>query len=126
MNKAISQKDLKNQRGRKVSQDTFLPVCSAAVDTVLKIAILGLVLLFVLYPMLCILHRSLEGDGGFTLANYIDVWTNYRQNFINSIVVGVSTALSTPNIISMASTSNTIAPATANEEISTLNKESNP
>ena len=93
MNKAISQKDLKNQRGRKVSQDTFLPVCSAAVDTVLKIAILGLVLLFVLYPMLCILHRSLEGDGGFTLANYIDVWTNYRQNFINSIVVGVSTAL---------------------------------
>ena len=34
--------------------------------------------------------------------------------------------ISTPNIISMASTSNTIAPATANEEISTLNKESNP
>ena len=79
MNKEVSQKFLNNRAGRKVSQDTFLPVCSAALDTVLKIGILGLVLLFVLYPMLCILYRSLQGDADLLSANYIVVCVNYRQ-----------------------------------------------
>ena len=79
--------------GRKASKDTFLPVFSRTVDGTLRVVVLALILLFILFPMVCIALRSFAGPEGPTLGNYAEVFTKYRQNFVNSIVVGVATAI---------------------------------
>ncbi|MGM9662446.1 MAG: ABC transporter permease [Oscillospiraceae bacterium] len=55
--------------------------------------LLGSLCVFVLYPILCIFLRSFQGEDGFTLSFYRDVWRQYRGSLWNSIFVGVCTAL---------------------------------
>lgn len=67
---------------------------SGILDKVILLLLLGSVCLFVLWPMACILLRSLgDGEGGFTLAAYAEVWSRYRENLWNSVFVGVLSAL---------------------------------
>ena len=64
-------------------------------DRLILLLLLGAVCLFILWPMLCILLRSLgDGEGGFSLAAYAEVWQRYRGNLWNSIFVGVLSSLS--------------------------------
>lgn len=63
-------------------------------DRLILLLLLGAVCLFILWPMLCILLRSLgDGEGGFSLAAYAEVWQRYRGNLWNSIFVGVLSSL---------------------------------
>lgn len=63
-------------------------------DRLILLLLLGAVCLFILWPMLCILLRSLgDGEGGFSLAAYTEVWQRYRGNLWNSIFVGVLSSL---------------------------------
>ena len=94
MNKVVKEHNSLNMNnGRKASKDTFLPVFSRTVDGTLRVVVLALILLFILFPMVCIALRSFAGPEGLTLGNYVEVFTKYRQNFVNSVVVGVATAI---------------------------------
>lgn len=94
MNKVVKEHNSLNMNnGGKASKDTFLPVFSRTVDGTLRVVVLALILLFILFPMVCIALRSFAGPEGPTLGNYVEVFTKYRQNFVNSIVVGVATAI---------------------------------
>lgn len=63
-------------------------------DRLILLLLLGAVCLFVLWPVLCILLRSLgDGEGGFSLAAYAEVWQRYRGNLWNSVFVGVLSSL---------------------------------
>lgn len=67
---------------------------NGVLDKVILLLLLGSICLFVLWPMLCILLRSLgDGEGGLTLAAYAEVWNCYRENLWNSVFVGVLSAL---------------------------------
>lgn len=67
---------------------------NGVLDKVILLLLLGSICLFVLWPMLCILLRSLgDGEGGLTLAAYAEVWSRYRENLWNSVFVGVLSAL---------------------------------
>lgn len=63
-------------------------------DRLILLLLLGAVCLFVMWPVLCILLRSLgDGEGGFSLAAYAEVWQRYRGNLWNSVFVGVLSSL---------------------------------
>lgn len=67
---------------------------SSILDKAILLLLLGAICLFVLWPVACILLRSLgDGEGGFTLAAYAEVWSRYRENLWNSVFVGVLSAL---------------------------------
>lgn len=84
---------VKNETARKVSSDTFFRVFTASTEKILKIAVLFFILLFILYPMVCIFIRSLSTDSGVGFANYVEVFLKYKENFVNSITVGIATAV---------------------------------
>ena len=84
---------VKNETARKVSSDTFFRVFSVSVEKLLKLTVLALILLFILYPMICIFMRSLYVENGIGFSNYAEVFFKYKENFLNSITVGISTAL---------------------------------
>ena len=67
---------------------------SSILDKGILLLLLGAICLFVLWPVACILLRSLgDGEGGLTLAAYAEVWSRYRENLWNSVFVGVLSAL---------------------------------
>lgn len=67
---------------------------SGILDKAILLLLLGAICLFVLWPVACILLRSLgDGEGGFTLAAYAEVWSRYRENLWNSVFVGILSAL---------------------------------
>lgn len=67
---------------------------SSILDKAILLLLLGAICLFVLWPVACILLRSLgDGEGGFTLAAYAEVWSRYRENLWNSVFVGILSAL---------------------------------
>ena len=67
---------------------------SSILDKAILLLLLGAICLFVLWPVACILMRSLgDGEGGFTLAAYAEVWSRYRENLWNSVFVGILSAL---------------------------------
>ena len=77
----------------RASKDALFRICSQGADKLLLLGLLGSVCLFVLYPILCILLRSLQGGEGLSLAAYETVWSQYRVNLWNSVFVGVLTAV---------------------------------
>lgn len=77
---------------KRASKDALFRICGQGADKLLLLGLLGSVCLFVLYPMVCILLRSLQGDEGISLTAYQMVWNQYRTNLWNSIFVGVLTA----------------------------------
>lgn len=63
-------------------------------DRLLIFLLIGSVFLFILYPMIQLILRSLqETDGGYGFSNYQRVWARYRPSLWNSIWVGLATAI---------------------------------
>ena len=58
-------------------------------------ALVASVLVFVLYPFMCMLVRSFHIDGLFCFDNYANVITTYKQQMLNSIYVGVIVSIFT-------------------------------
>lgn len=82
---------------KRVSFDILFPAVRRLIDQLMVLALLGSVCLFVLYPMVCILLRSLSsGAGGLTLDSYVQVWSQYQTSLRNSVFTALCTsALST-------------------------------
>lgn len=82
---------------KRVSFDILFPAVRRLIDRLMVLALLGSVCLFVLYPMVCILLRSLSsGAGGLTLDSYVQVWSQYQTSLCNSVFTALCTsALST-------------------------------
>ena len=82
---------------KRVSFDILFPAVRRLIDRLMVLALPGSVGLFVLYPMVCILLRSLSsGAGGLTLDSYVQVWSQYQTSLRNSVFTALCTsALST-------------------------------
>lgn len=80
-------------RGKEASLDASFPAVRRAADRLLLLVLLASICLFVLYPMVCILLRSLRGEEGVTLGQYAAVWGQYRGALCNSVFTAVCTAL---------------------------------
>jgi len=82
---------------KRVSFDILFPAVRRLIDRLMVLALLGSVCLFVLYPMVCILLRSLSsGAGGLSLDSYVQVWSQYQTSLRNSVFTALCTsALST-------------------------------
>ncbi|WP_253290765.1 iron ABC transporter permease [Pseudoflavonifractor sp. MSJ-37] len=82
-------------RGKRVSSKEALFRIGEGVDKLVLLFLLGSVCLFVLWPMTCILLRSLHlsGGDGFTLSSYVQVWTKYQSALRNSLFIGIVSAL---------------------------------
>lgn len=95
MNKGGSQH--RTAMEKRVSFDILFPAVRRLIDRLMVLALLGSVCLFVLYPMVCILLRSLSsGAGGLTLDSYVQVWSQYQTSLRNSVFTALCTsALST-------------------------------
>ena len=95
MNKGGSQH--RTAMEKRVSFDILFPAVRRLIDQLMVLALLGSVCLFVLYPMVCILLRSLSsGAGGLTLDSYVQVWSQYQTSLRNSVFTALCTsALST-------------------------------
>ena len=87
-----------------MSADTLFPAVRRVADRLLILALLGSICLFILYPMVCILLRSLgDGAGGLTLSTYGQVWRQYRTSLYNSVfTAGCTAVLSTVFSVSSA------------------------
>lgn len=81
---------------KRACNNALFRVKERAGDTVVLCILLGGVLLFILWPMLCIALRSFRAaDGGFTLEAYSNVLSKYGTSMRNSVVVGICTAICT-------------------------------
>lgn len=78
---------------RGASSDAPFCLRGNPVDYVTLAVLLGGLALFVLYPIACILLRSVQGDSGLTLEHYRTVWNQYRQSLWNSVWVGAVSAV---------------------------------
>lgn len=77
----------------RTSKDVLFRICGRGVDRLLLLFLLGAVCLFVLYPLIRILLRSVRGESGFTVGYYAAVWSGYAGNLWNSVFTGALTAL---------------------------------
>ena len=81
---------------KRACNNALFRIKERAGDTVVLGVLLGGVLLFILWPMLCIALRSFRAaDGGFTLEAYGNVLAKYGTSMRNSVVVGICTAICT-------------------------------
>ncbi len=81
---------------KRACNNALFRIKERAGDTVVLCILLGGVLLFILWPMLCIALRSFRAaDGGFTLEAYSNVLSKYGTSIRNSVVVGICTAICT-------------------------------
>ena len=82
---------------KRACNNALFRIKERAGDTVVLCILLGGVLLFILWPMLCIALRSFRAaDGGFTLEAYSNVLSKYGTSMRNSVVVGICTAVCQP------------------------------
>lgn len=56
-------------------------------------ALVASVIIFVLYPFICMIDRSMHINGFFSLDNYISVIKKYNRQIVNSIYVGIHAAV---------------------------------
>lgn len=56
-------------------------------------ALIASVIIFVLYPFICMIDRSIHIDGYFSVNNYISVLKKYNGQIINSLYVGINVAV---------------------------------
>ena len=80
-------------QGKGASYDASFPAVRRLADRLLLLVLFLSICLFVLYPMVCILLRSLQGGEGLSLQLYADVWEQYRGNLYNSVFTAVCVAL---------------------------------
>ena len=82
---------------RRASEDALFRVggykAGYAADKLLLSVLLISLCLFVLWPMVCILLKSLWDGENLSYTAYISVWQQYRTNLWNSVFVGVCSAL---------------------------------
>lgn len=79
---------------QRVSNDTLFRIGGLVSDRILILILVGSIFLFVLYPMIQLILRSLlQDDGGYSFATYSMVWRQYGGSLWNSIWVGVVTAV---------------------------------
>ena len=64
-------------------------------NKIIYIVIVLLLLLFVLYPFICMINQSIHINGIFSLKNFIYVFKNYKQSILNSIFVATLTSIFT-------------------------------
>lgn len=62
-------------------------------DKIIWYLLVGAVLLFVLYPLLCIVKKSVIVDGGFTLKEYKNLFSNNLVLMRHSLFTGVCSAV---------------------------------
>lgn len=79
--------------GKGASHDALFPAVRSLVDRLILLALLASICLFILYPMVSILLRSLRGEDGLTLAMYGTVLRQYRQNLYNSVFTAAWSSL---------------------------------
>lgn len=79
---------------KRASQDAPFRVVGNSLDFVILAALLGALMLFVGYPIYCILQRSVYSAEGATLDAYRAVWSQYGTSFRHSLFVAVCGALS--------------------------------
>ena len=79
--------------GKGASSGALFPAIRRLADRLILLLLLGGICLFVLYPMLCILWRSLQGEGGITAEMYGVVWEQYRKSLYNSVFTASCTAI---------------------------------
>ena len=65
------------------------------INYVISGALVASVLVFVLYPFMCMLVRSFHINGLFCFDNYVNVIIKYKQQMLNSIYVGVVVSILT-------------------------------
>ncbi len=83
-----------SRREKRASRDALFRIGGQYADRALLLFLLGCICLFVLWPMVCIALRSLQdGQGNFSFVQYRDVWTQYGQSMVNSLFVGVMSAI---------------------------------
>ena len=58
-------------------------------------ALVASVLIFVLYPFMCMLVRSFHINGFFSFDNYVNVIAKYKSQMLNSIYVGIIASILT-------------------------------
>lgn len=73
--------------------DALFPAVRRLADRLILLVLLASICLFVLYPMICILLRSMAGEEGLTLAVYGKVWEQYRTSLYNSVFTAVFAAV---------------------------------
>lgn len=78
---------------KRASHDALFPAVRQLADQLILLALLASICLFILYPMVCILWRSLQDGGGVSFAMYAHVWRKYRQSLYNSVLTATCTAL---------------------------------
>ena len=81
--------------GRRASDDALLPALGQTADLLLILLIAAGVCLFILWPMLCIVLRSLNGENGPTMQHYMTVIRNYGDSLLNSVFVALSVSVIT-------------------------------
>lgn len=86
---------------KRASCDALFRVGETVADRLVLLVLLGGVVLFILWPMVCIALRSLRGDEGLTLAAYRTVVQRYGAAMRASVFVGVLTAVFT-TLLSLA------------------------
>ena len=79
--------------GKRASKDVLFGIAGYGADKLLLAVLLASVFLFVFWPMLCILIRSLWDGKSISYDAYAAVWNQYRGNLWNSVFVGVCASL---------------------------------
>ena len=79
--------------GKRASKDVLFGIAGYGADKLLLAFLLSGVFLFVFWPMLCILIRSLWDGKSLSYDAYAAVWNQYRGNLWNSVFVGVCASL---------------------------------
>ena len=62
-------------------------------DKIILIILVGIVFLFILYPLLCIIKQSVLGEEGFSLAAYESIFGKNMSLLKNSVFVAILSAL---------------------------------
>lgn len=81
------------KQSRGVSSDAPFHFISEAADKLLLLVLLGGICVFILYPIVCILLRSVQGAEGLTAEAYREVWQRYGTSLWNSLWTGCVTAV---------------------------------
>ena len=79
--------------GKRASKDVLFGIAGYGADKLLPAVLLASVFLFVFWPMLCILIRSLWDGKSISYDAYASVWNQYRGNLWNSVFVGICASL---------------------------------
>ena len=79
--------------GKRASKDVLFGIAGYGADKLLLAVLLASLFLFVFWPMLCILIRSLWDGKSISYDSYASVWNQYRGNLWNRVFVCICASL---------------------------------